>query len=86
MIREPRVDVALEVFSSSAPISMEMTWISNGWLLRDVYADSPAQRVPLECLPPAGVHGDFYSRLGRVEVTVRAPPTTVVEVRILERI
>ena len=85
VIREPRVDVALEAFSSSSAISLEMTRTSNGWLLRDVYPDSPARRVPLECLPPAGAHGDFHSRPGRVEVTVRAPPATEVEVRILER-
>ena len=86
VIREQRVDIALEAFSSSAPISVEMTRINNGWLLRDVYLDSPARRVPLECLPPPGAHGDFHSKPGRVEVTVRAPPATVVEVRILERI
>jgi hypothetical protein len=86
VIREPRVDIALEGFSSGAPISLEMMRISNGWLLRDVYPDSPARQVRLECLPPAGAHGDFYSRLGRVEVTVRAPPATEIEVRVLERI
>ncbi len=86
VIREPRVDVAVEATSSSAQISLEVTRISIGWLLRDVYPDSSARRVPLECLPPADAHGDFHSSPGRVEVTVRAPPATAVDVRILERI
>jgi hypothetical protein len=84
VVRKPRGDVELEAFSSGAPINLEVIRADGGWLLRDVYPDRPTWLIPRECLRPPGEHGDYYARAGRVEVTIRAPVTTIVEVRRLE--